>query len=171
MKSFRKLLVLAVSIAALAACGKSMAPAVTDTVHKAAIDALEAAFYQAYNAGDGAAMAALYAEDAVLNAPGIPALRGRAAIGDFYAKDAAEAVTKGLTEGDGPAIEVGVSGDFAWRWGTYVITDKSGAPVNAGKYVTLFQRNGGKWMIFRDTWNSDAPIAAAAAPASAAAPK
>lgn len=167
MNSLRKLVIVAAGVAAVAACAKTTTPTNGGTTaEKTAIDAVEAAFYKAYNSGDGAAMATLYAEDAVLNAPGMPALRGRAVIGQFFVKDAAEAAAGGLTERDGPATEVGVSGDLAWRWGTYQTTDKSGATVNAGKYLTVFQKRDGKWMIFRDTWNSDSPAAAATAPAS-----
>ncbi len=165
MTSFKKLMVLAMSVAALAACTKSMAPAADTAADKTAIDAVEAAWYKAYNAGDGAAVTVLYAEDGVLNAPGTPALRGKASIGEFYAKDAAAFATAGLSEGDGPTSEVGVSGDLAWRWGTYKVVGKSGATVDTGKYITVFQRKDGKWMIFRDTWNSDAPAAATAASA------
>jgi len=39
--------------------------------------------------------------------------------------------------------------------------------VDAGKYLTVFQRRDEKWMIIRDTWNSDTAPAAAAALASA----
>jgi uncharacterized protein (TIGR02246 family) len=167
MTNLRKLAILAAGIAALAACAKMTTPVNVDaTADKTAIDAVEATFYKAYNSGDGAAMAALYTEDAVLNAPGLPALRGRASIGQFFAKDAAEAAAGGLTESDGPATEVGVSGDLAWRWGTYQTIDKSGTTVSAGKYITVFQRRDGRWMIFRDTWNSDSPAAPAQAPAS-----
>lgn len=173
MINLSKLVILAASFAALAACAKSNAPAAADTAaDKAAIDAVEVAFYKGFNAGDAAAVADLYAEDAVLNAPGIPALRGKALIREFFVKDAAQAAAAGHTEGDGAETEVGVSGDLAWRWGTYKITDKSGATVDAGKYITVFQRRDGKWLIFRDTWNSDtAPAAPATAPTSAAAPK
>lgn len=166
MARLRRLLVLAAGIATLVGCSQTVGPPATNAaVDKSAIDAVEAAFYKNFNAGDGAAIAAMYAEDAILNVPGLPALKGRAAIGQYFVKDAQEAHSAGITESDGPSTEVGVSGDLAWRWGTYSTRDKSGAPVEAGKYITVFQRTGGKWMIFRDTWNSDSPPAAAAAPA------
>jgi ketosteroid isomerase-like protein len=63
------------------------------------------------------------------------------------------------TATQGSSSDVGVSGDLAWQWGTYTIADKSGATVETGKFTTLFQRKDGKWMIIRDTWNSDAPSA------------
>ena len=157
MNNLRRLIVLAASLAALAACTKSMAPSAADTAaDKAAIDAIEDAYYKGYNAGDGAAVATLYAEDAVLNAPGLPALRGKGAISEFFVKDAADFTSAGHSEADGATSEFGGSGDLAWRWGTYKIIDKSAATVDVGKYITVFQRNNGKWMIIRDTWNSDA---------------
>jgi uncharacterized protein (TIGR02246 family) len=165
MINFRNLVVLAASFAALAACAKT-APSDT-TADEAAVRPVNIAWFKGYNAGDGAAVAALYAEDAVLNAPGAPAARGNASIREFYLKDTAAFAAAGLTNVDGPASEIGVSGDLAWQWGTYKVTDKSGATLDAGKYLTVFQRKDGKWMIIRDTWNSDAAPAAPAAPPAA----
>jgi len=165
MATLKALMVLAVSLAVLDGCAKSMAPGAADSAaDRAAIDAVEAAWYKGYNSGDAAAVTAVYAEDAVLNVPGIPALRGKASIGEFYTKDAATFAGAGHSEAD-TASEVGVSGDLAWRWGTYKIIDKSGATVDTGKYLTVFQRKDGQWRIFRDTWNSDTAAGQAAAPA------
>jgi uncharacterized protein (TIGR02246 family) len=169
MIDLRKLALLAVSFATLAACDKT-SPSAHDTgADEAAVRAAGTARDKAYNAGDGAAVAAFYAEDAVLNAPGTPALRGKAAISEYYAKDVPAFATAGLATVEPPTSDVGVSGDLAWQWGTYKITDKSGATLDAGKYLTIFQRNDEKWMIIRDTWNSDA--APATAPVSATPPK
>jgi hypothetical protein len=44
------------------------------------------------------------------------------------------------------------------------VINKSGSTLDAGKYLTVFQRKNGKWMVIRDTWNTDA---APPAPASA----
>jgi uncharacterized protein (TIGR02246 family) len=169
MNNLGKLAVIAASFAALAACAKATPLAPDTAADETAVRAINTAWFKAYNAGDGAAVAALYAADAVLNAPGTPAARGEASIREYYVKDAAEFAAAGLTETDGPTSDVGASGDLAWQSGTVKITDKSGAAVDAAKYITVFQRKDGKWMIIRDTWNSDAaPAAPAAAPASAA---
>jgi len=165
MINLSKQVVLVVGLVALAACAKTAAP---DTAaDETAVRAVNIAWFKAYNAGDGAAVAALYSEDAVLSAPGAPPARGKTAISEFYVKDAAAFAAAGLTNVDSPTSDFGMSGNLAWQWGTYKITDKSGAAVDAGKYTTLFQRKDGKWMIIRDTWNSNA--APATAPASAAA--
>lgn len=170
MINIRELAVLTASLVALAACAKTAAP---DTAaDEAAVKAVNIAWFKAFNAGDGEALAALYAEDAVLSAPSAPPARGKASIREYYVKNAATFAAQGLTNDDGPTSDVGVSGDLAWQWGTFKVSDKSGAALDAGKYTTLFQRKDGKWMIVRDTWNSDsAPAAPAAASASAAAPK
>ena len=55
----------------------SAAEASTD---EAAIHAITQAWVKAYNAGDAKAVSALYAEQAVLLAPGAPAAKGNAAI-------------------------------------------------------------------------------------------
>jgi ketosteroid isomerase-like protein len=96
-------------------------------------------------------------------------LRGKAAISEYYAKDVPAFATAGLATVEPPTSDVGVSGDLAWQSGTYKITDKSGATLDAGKYLTIFQRNDEKWMIIRDTWNYDA--APGTAPVLATPPK
>jgi uncharacterized protein (TIGR02246 family) len=156
MNNFRKLTVLVASFVALAACAKTAPPAASTTADETAIRAVNIAWNKAYNAGDGAAVAALYAEDAVLNAPGKPMVRGKASLTEYYVKDAAEFAATGATVADDPVGDVGQSGDLAWQSGTYKNTDKSGTTVDSGKFLTVFQRKDGKWLIIRDTWNSDA---------------
>jgi uncharacterized protein (TIGR02246 family) len=167
MINIGKLIVAAASFVVLAACVKVGPPTAATAADETAIRAVETAWYKAYNGGDGEAVAALYAENAVLNAPGAPAVRGKSSIREYYVKDAAAFAKSGHTDVDGPKSDVGVSGDLAWQWGTYQNNDKSGAAVDAGKYLTVFQRRDEKWMIIRDTWNSDTAPAAAAALASA----
>jgi uncharacterized protein (TIGR02246 family) len=155
MNKLSQLVVLAVCVAALGACTQVAPPAAK--VSEDTLRAINVAWNKAYNAGDGAAVAALYAEDAVLNAPGAPSVRGKAAIRDYYLKDAPAFAASGLTASDDPATDVGQSGDLAWESGTYKATDKSGAVVDTGKFLSVLQRKDGKWMILRDTWNSDTP--------------
>lgn len=150
---------------AMAACGKS---APDTSAASSAIRSSQDAWYKSFNSGDGAAVAALYADDAVVMAPNVPAARGIAAIRDYYSKSAPEFQATGLTAVEGPIGDLGISGDLAWQGTTYTVSDKSGATVEAGKVLTVFQLRDGKWMIIRDTWNSDAAPTSTAAPSTQA---
>jgi uncharacterized protein (TIGR02246 family) len=130
----------------------------TDTAaDEAAIRAVDSTWFAGANAGNAGAVAALYADDAVLNAPGAPPARGSAAIREALTKDFANTQGGGFGLVRGPTAEVGVSGDLGWIWNTFTVKDKSGATVDAGKYVTVVARKDGKWRIIRDIWNSDNP--------------
>ena len=168
-------LISACCLTLLLACGTTREPpageatgnagAAADTADEAAVRTAGAAWFTAYKAGDVDGVAALYADDAVLNAPGVAPARGRASIREALAKDIAASSGGGITLTQAPKSEVGVSGDLAWEWNTFTATDKAGATVDVGKYVTVFERKDGKWLIIRDIWNSDnAPTPPAAVP-------
>jgi uncharacterized protein (TIGR02246 family) len=166
MNGLAKLMLLLVTGSlAMSGCGKTVPNTAADS---SAIRSSQDAWYKAYNAGDGAAVAALYAADAVVMAPNVPASRGISAIRDYYAKTSPEFQAAGLTAVEGPIGDVGISGDLAWQETTYTVTDKSGATVETGKVLTVMQRRDGKWMIIRDTWNSDAAPTTAATSSSQA---
>jgi len=154
MNNLAKLILVLASLLAIGACSKT---AQNTSADESAIKSMQDAWYKGYNSGDGAAVAALYADDAVVMAPNVPAARGIAAIRDYYSKASPEFKASGLTAVEGPIGDVGISGDLGWQTTTYSVTDKSGATVEVGKVLTVFQRKDGrKWMIIRDTWNSDA---------------
>ncbi len=159
------------NITALSACiviagCVASTPASDSAADAAAVAAVNDAWGKAYNAGDAAAIAALYSEDAAVNPPGSPQVRGRAALQEFFAKDTAGTKAAGVTMNLNPQRDSGVSGDLAWESGSFTATDKSGATVDSGKYVTVLNKTDGKWLIVRDTWNSDnAPAPPTAGPA------
>jgi len=68
----------------------------------------------------------------------------------------------GLSQTSGANPEFGVSGDLGHEWNTYTLKDKSGKTIDTGKYVSVFARRNGKWVIIRDIWNSDGPPTPAA---------
>src|SRR5437870_2059339 len=72
---------------------------------------------KAYNGGDAKAIAALYAEDAILLPPGAPGAKGRAAIQEFITKDIAASKAAGAVFNVNPKTDVGVSGDMCWESG------------------------------------------------------
>ena len=152
---------LATVLVALAAC----APKAPDTAaDAAALKAGALMWFDHFNAGDADGVASMYAEDGVLLPPGAPAAVGPAAIRDFIASEIAGAKSAGLTVKGDEVTDVAVAGDVAWVFGTFSVTDASGATVDKGKYVTTHRRVDGKWPLFRDIWNSDMPPPAAAPP-------
>ena len=140
-------------------------PAADTAADEAALRAADSAWFAAVNGGDVNGVTALYAEDAVVNVPGAPPARGSASIREVLAKDIENASKGGVKLVPGPTAEIGVSGDLGWIWNTFTVTDKTGATVDAGKYLTLAERRDGKWRIIRDIWNSDTSPAPAAATA------
>ena len=122
---------------------------------EAVIRASAPAWAAAYNAGDVGTMTDMYWNDAGRLPPGAPAAHGTAAIREFLAGDIAATRGAALTMNIPEAGTVAVSGDLAYESGTYSVTDASGAIVDTGKYIGVFQKRGGEWRYIHDTWNSD----------------
>jgi len=115
----------------------------------AQIGKMDQAWQKAYNAGDAAALAALYTKDAKLMPPGAEPASGSAAIQAFFTKDIAQGAKNTLTTGD-----VVGSGDFALATGGWVAKTPDGKHLDHGQYMTLYKNVDGGWKIYRDTWNS-----------------
>jgi len=151
---------------ALAACVSATPDTSAD---EQTIRAESPAWFAHYNADHPDSVANMYAEDAVVLAPGAPAASGREAIRAFLASDIQATKAAGLTLNQGEVTGTAVSGDMAWLSATFTVKDASGATVDNGKYLSVYKRVDGKWLLIRDTWNSDTP-AAPAAPSTAPAP-
>lgn len=153
--------IVAASLITLAGCQKAVEDTTAD---EAEIAKSAPAFAAAYNAGDADALAAMYWEDATLQPPGAPSATGRDAIRAFFVADTANSKAAGVTFHIPQAGAIDVSADLAYEAGTYSVTDASGATVDTGKYIGVFQKRDGRWLYVRDTWNSDhAPAPAPAA--------
>jgi len=162
MNTFKRMSWLAAGIVALAGSVAGLARAAPPaSADEAAVRAQSTSWEKAYNGGDAKAVAALYAEDALLLPPGAPAVRGRAAILEYFTRDIAGARAAGAVFVVNPKTDVGVSGDQGWESGTYQVTVR-GAVVETGKFLSVSRKRDGKWLYIRDTWNSDAPPAPAA---------
>jgi uncharacterized protein (TIGR02246 family) len=167
MRSYIISIVLALTLA-LAACQpapqKEVAPAPPSQADiEAAIGKVRAAYVAAENAGDAAALAALFTDDAVLMPPDAPAASGKEAIQSYFQSRNDEftfelAVTK---------AEVVAAGDWAFSRGTYTLKatpkPKGKTIEDSGKYLNILAHQpDGSWKIARHIWNSDNPLAGAA---------
>jgi uncharacterized protein (TIGR02246 family) len=157
MNILKSAAVIAVGLLALAGCEK------TPTVDLAAFETKAKAdvrtWLAAYNTGDVETIVAMYADDAVLMAPGNPAAVGRDAIRELITTESAAAQAAGVTLTAVDNDTVGASGDIAWHSGSYTVNDATGMAVDSGNYLEVQQNIGGKWLIIRDIYNSDRPKA------------
>lgn len=119
----------------------------------AAIAATNRAFQEAVAAGDAAAVAAVYTEDALLMAPNAPAAQGHEAI--------QAAMQEMLDMGVGSLTlttdEVMDHGDTATEVGRYVLESTDGEHLDHGKFIVIWKRTGEGWRLHRDIFNSDMP--------------
>jgi ketosteroid isomerase-like protein len=116
---------------------------------RAQVAKMDQAWQTAYNAGDAAALSALYASDAKLLPPGAEPVSDAAAMKAFFTKDFANGAKMTLTMSD----VVGF-GEFATATGGWVAQGADGKHLDHGTYMTLYKKVGGAWKIYRDTWNS-----------------
>ncbi len=125
-------------------------PALAQT--RAMIDGLNAKFAEAFNKGDGVAVAAMYAKDAVVLPPGSDMVKGKPAIQAFW-----QGATQQLGDMKLNALDVKPLGKAAAREiGTFSLKPKAqGAQEVVGKYVVVWQKVGKAWKVGTDIWNTN----------------
>ena len=116
------------------------------------IQKLNDAWTAAFNKGDAAAVAAMYAEDAYVLPPGAEMVKGRAAIEAFWRQTAQQMGDAKLT-----TVDVLPLGSAAAREvGIVSLKTKSQPPQEiVGKYAVLWRKVGGKWKLATDIWNTN----------------
>jgi uncharacterized protein (TIGR02246 family) len=119
---------------------------------RAQIEKQVQAWQKAYNAGDAAAVAALYTTDAKLLVPGAEPGSGPKAIQELIAADIALGGKLTLT-----LIDVVGFGDYALETGKWVATSPDGKHLDHGPYLVLYKKDGG-WKMYRDIWNSSMSV-------------
>jgi uncharacterized protein (TIGR02246 family) len=120
--------------------------------NRATIEKLNDAWTAAFNKGDAAAVAALYAEDAYVLPPGSAMVKGRAAIEAFWRQAAQQMTDAKLTTLD--VLPLGRSA--AREIGTVTLKTKSQPPQEVvGKYVVVWRKIGRDWKLATDIWNTD----------------
>lgn len=113
-------------------------------------------FAPAFKAGNAEAVAACYAEDAILWFPGGPMVKGRKAIREGF-----EGYFAGVTIKDIAMTPLGeeAMGKTRTTWGTYAITlvDKASKAesVEHGRYVDVQKKIGGQWLYVVDHPSDD----------------
>ena len=121
---------------------------------RAAIEAANAKFSEAFARGDAKALSAMYTSDAIVFPPDSDMIRGNGAIGDFWKATKDGGVQSAVLT----TIDVGRSGDVAYEVGKVALTIQPAGkePTTAmAKYVVVWKRQAdGSWKLHRDIWNS-----------------
>jgi uncharacterized protein (TIGR02246 family) len=126
------------------------APALAQS--KATIQKLNDAWSAAFNKGDGAAVAAMYAEDAYVLPPGSDMIRGRDKIAEFWGQAATQFGDARLSTVD--VLPLGRSA--AREIGTVTLKTKAEPPQEVtGKYAVVWRKINGQWLLATDIWNTN----------------
>jgi len=129
-------------------------PEATDGTDKAVLEAGAALFMEAFNNEDADALAALFAEDGVMLPPNAPAIFGRDAIRAGN-REGFAMVDHAIELED---LEIKVEGDLGYKAGRYRVRTKDDQLIDRGKYIEIWNKVDGRWMIHRDIWNSSMPV-------------
>jgi uncharacterized protein (TIGR02246 family) len=114
-----------------------------------AVKAGATAWMEAFSAKDIEAMEAYYAEDAVLLPPNAPAVFGRDAVLATVKEMFASGLGVELED-----LEIKVENDLGYKAGRYRVIAEDGSLMDRGKFIEIWTREDGRWVLHRDIWNS-----------------
>jgi len=141
-----------IRIAILAACLVSCIVGAAMAQDVGAIQALNDKWDDAFNKGDAAALAAMYAEDAYVLPPGSDIVKGRSAIQNFWG-----GAVQHLGDAKLTTVDVLKLGPRAAREiGTFSFKTKAATPQElTGKYAVVWRKIRGQWLLATDIWNTN----------------
>ncbi len=126
--------------------------------HEGDLSKLAEAWQATYNAGDYAAVVALYAEDGMRMPPDTPTVSGHEGI----QAQIQAGVDMGLAKVMISVAESHIQGDVGHGRGTFEGMDAEGNTISKGKWANCIKMVDGEWKIHYDIFNYDAPLAAPA---------
>ena len=150
-----RILAASVSAALLLAAGPGSASAAGA---RAAIEEAGSKFSALVAKGDAAGLAAMYATDGQVLPPNSDIVSGAPAIQQLW-QGVIDAGIKGLTF---TTLDVTERGDLASETGRYEMSGAEGKVLDRGKYVVVWKREGGRWKLHRDIFNTSLPAPAPA---------
>jgi uncharacterized protein (TIGR02246 family) len=136
---------IAVFLAFLLLSASSALAQTRDTIQK-----LNAEWATAFNRGDAAHLAEMYAPDAYVLPAGAEMAKGRKAIEAFWRGAAKQLGDAKLTTVDVQSLGPGAAREI----GTFSFKTKAQPPEQVtGKYLVVWRKMGGQWQLAADIWN------------------
>ncbi|MEA3462198.1 MAG: nuclear transport factor 2 family protein [Bacteroidota bacterium] len=124
------------------------------------IEEANKAFVEIRESSDPEAMSLLYTVDARLLPANGTLINGREAIKAYWSESMGQATSELVLE----TVNAEGYGNMAIEEGRYVIKVGS-QEVDRGKYMVTWKKEGRKWLLHQDIWNSDLPLPQARAAA------
>ena len=148
-----RILAASVSAALLLAAGPGSAAAASA---RADIEAVNSKFMALVAKGDAAGLAGLYATDGQVLPPNSDIVSGAPNIQKMWQG----VMDSGIKGAKFTTLDVTERGDLASETGKYDLTGADGKVLDSGKYVVVWKREGGRWKIHRDIFNTSLPAPA-----------
>ncbi len=126
---------------------------------RTAIETNSRQFIEAFNKGDAPAVASMYTMDARVLPPNGEMVEGRANIQKFWQG----AMSAGLKIVSLETVNVETQGNIAVEIGRYTLTVPGAGgttTTDKGKYVVVWKRDGRRWKLAVDIFNTNMPASA-----------
>ena len=121
---------------------------------KAEIQALENTWATASNAKESLTITNFYADDAISFDNNKPMAIGKAAIRKSLDEDFAKRKDNNVTV-TYETLDVYGDDNIATEAGKTTVKDAKGTVTYTGKYMAVWEKRNGKWMVIRDIYNDD----------------
>ena len=133
-------------LALLAGCKDAPSP---ESFPQAAADG----WLGSFNGGDVAGLVLTYSADAEILPPDEPAIAGAEAIEEFWKGYGPGQVRIELGEVESQRI-----GEYWFREGAYKALFPAEGETRVGKFIELWKKENGNWLMYRQMWNRNAPL-------------
>jgi ketosteroid isomerase-like protein len=107
-----------------------------------------------FNGGDVDGLVLMYSADAQLLPPDEPIIAGAESIQKFWKEYNPGQVRIEVGEADTEKL-----GDFWLREGSYKAQFPDEGEPRVGKFIELWEKENGNWLLYRQMWNRNAPLA------------
>jgi ketosteroid isomerase-like protein len=110
-------------------------------------------FMEAFDQGNANGVAQNYTSNAKLFPANSDVIEGQSAIETFWGS----VIGMGIKKAELETVSAEAVGDMAVEEGRYKLFAEGGQVADQGKYIVTWKKEGGKWKLHRDIWNTNSP--------------